>query len=106
MLQTYKIFHGFDDVSSDTWFTVVGAGDHRLTRLTADPIHLLPSRSRLEIRSNFFSQSVVNMWNSLPGDFKTLEIRRFSKRITNVLQETLFETIIDKKKKMLFTVTL
>ena len=85
---------------------MVGAGDHRLIRLTADPIHLLPSRSRLEIRSNFFSQSVVNMWNSLPGDFKTLEIRRFSKRITNVLQETLFETIIDKKKKMLFTVTL
>ena len=49
---------------------MVGAGDHRLTRLTADPIHLLPSRSRLEIRSNFFSQRVENMWNSLPGDLK------------------------------------
>ena len=45
-----------------------GRWDHRLTRLTADTINLLPSMSRLEIRSNFFSQRVVNMWNSLPGD--------------------------------------
>ena len=39
------------------------------TKIT-DPFNLLPSRSRLEIRSNFFRQKVVNMWNSLPGDLK------------------------------------
>ena len=70
ILQTYKIVQGFDDVSSDTWFNMVGAGDHKLTRLTADTINLLPSRSRLETGSNFFSHRVVNMWKSLPGDLK------------------------------------
>ena len=100
MLQTLQNVQGFDDVSSDTWFNMVGAGDHKLTLLTADPINLIPSRSRLETRSNFFSQRVVNMWNSLPGDIKTREIRRFSKQITNVLKKTLFKIISDKKKKI------
>ena len=53
MLQTFKIIHGFDDVKSDTWFNTVGSGEHRLTRLTADPLNLMPSRSRLELRANF-----------------------------------------------------
>ena len=55
------------------WFNMEGAGDHRLTCLTADPINLQPSRSRLEIRSNFFSQRVENMWNSLPRELEKSE---------------------------------
>ena len=69
-LRTYKIIYGFDDVASDTWFNLVRAGEHKLTRLTADPLNFIPSRSRLEVRSNFFSQIVVNLWNSIPGDIK------------------------------------
>ena len=41
MLQTFKIIHGFDDVESNTWFNIVGSGEHRLTRLTADPLNLM-----------------------------------------------------------------
>ena len=74
MIQTFKIIHGFDDVKSETWFNIVGSGEHRLTRLTADPLNLMPSRSRLELRANFCTQRVVNFWNSLPGEVKTLEI--------------------------------
>ena len=44
MLQTFKIIHGFDDVRSETW-----SGEHRLTRITADPLNLM----RLELRANF-----------------------------------------------------
>jgi len=43
---------------------------NKLTRLTADPLNLMPSQSRLELRANFFSQRVVNLWNSLPGEVK------------------------------------
>ena len=67
---TFKIIHGFDDVKSETWFNTVGSGEHRLTRLTADPLNLMLSRSRLELRVNFFSLRVVNLWNSLPGEVK------------------------------------
>ena len=50
MLQPNKIIYGFDDVSSDTWFDIVGAGVHRLTCLTVDQLNLIPSQSRLEVR--------------------------------------------------------
>ena len=49
MLQTFKIIRGFDDVKINT----VESDEHRLTRLTADPLNLMPSRSRLELRANF-----------------------------------------------------
>ena len=49
MIQTFKIIHGFDDVKSETWFNIVGSGEHRLTRLTADPLNLM----RLESRAIF-----------------------------------------------------
>ena len=61
MLQTFKIIRGFDDVKSITGFNTVGSGEHRLTRLTADPLNLIPSRSRLELRPQFCCQIVVNL---------------------------------------------
>ena len=72
-LQTYKIIHGFDDVKSNTWFNTVGSDEHRLTRLTADPQNLIPSRSR----RNWKLIRAVNLWNSL----KTLEILNCLKNI-------------------------
>jgi len=51
ILQTFKIIRGFDDVeSSNTWFNIVGSDE--LTRLTADPLNLMSSRSRLELIAN------------------------------------------------------
>ena len=81
MLQTFKIIHGVDDVRSETWFNTVGSGEHRLTPLTADPLNLIPSRSRLELRANFFSQRVVNLWNSLPGEVKNARNPKMFKHI-------------------------
>ena len=49
-----------DDVKSNTWLNIVGSGQNRLTRLTADPLNLMPMRSRLELRANFFVR-VVNL---------------------------------------------
>ena len=72
MLQTFTIIHGYDDVRSETWFNTVRSGEHRPTRLTADPLNLMPLRSRLELRAKFFSQRVVNLWNSLPGEVKNV----------------------------------
>ena len=82
ILQTFKIIRRFDDVeSSNTWFNIVGSGEHRLTRLTADPQNLMSSRSRLELIANCFSPRVVNLCNSLPGKVKTLEILKCLKNI-------------------------
>ena len=80
MIQTFKIIHGFDDVKSETWFNIVGSGEHRLTRLTADPLNL----RRLELRAIFLVRS-------LPGEVKTLEILKRLNTFTNDMLETLFE---------------
>ena len=90
ILQTFKIIRGFDDVeSSNTWFNIVGSDE--LTRLTADPLNLMSSRSRLELIANCLSPRVVNLCNSLPGKVKTLEILKCLKTFTNDMLETLFE---------------
>jgi hypothetical protein len=56
-------------VSKDTWFkSVTETG--RATGSSADPLNLRPQPSRLEIRKNFFSQRVVEGWNSTPANLK------------------------------------
>ncbi len=69
MVQAYKIVNGKDLVSKDTWFkSVTETG--RATRSAADPLNLRPRPSSLEIRKHFFSQRVVEGWNSTPADLK------------------------------------
>jgi len=69
MVQTYKIVTSKDRVNSETWFksvTVTG----RATRSAADPLNLRPQASRLDVRRNFFSQRVIEDWNSIPAQIK------------------------------------
>jgi hypothetical protein len=75
MVQAYKIVTGKDMVKSETWFqsvTVTG----RATRSADDPLNLRPQASRLETRRHFFSQRVVESWNSIPSSLKQAETVR------------------------------
>jgi len=72
MLQTYKIMNGKDNVSRKTWFDMASDGQ-RATRQAADPLNIRPKAARLEIRRNFFSQRVVEKWNSVPAKVKSAE---------------------------------
>ena len=65
MIQVYKIVHGHDNVDSNQWFRHVSGELHR-TRATTDSLNLAQSRSRLDLRRNFFSQRVVDHWNRVP----------------------------------------
>ena len=70
LTQTFKIVNGIDKVDKSTWFTHYNHDD-RTTRLAANPLNLKHTeRPRTEIRSNFFSQRVLNSWNELPDDVK------------------------------------
>ena len=66
LIQTYKILNRIDDVKPETWFQTVGENPVRPTRLTDYPLNLIKTRSRLDIRGNFFSQRVIFPWNNLP----------------------------------------
>ena len=69
MLQTYKILSGKEKLDPHCWFTM--ASDiERVTRQFADPLNIRPGTPRLDIRRYFYSQRVVDSWNSVPHDIK------------------------------------
>jgi hypothetical protein len=63
--QIFKIIHGINNVSPDTWFRRVDS-----TVCCADPLNLRLQTSRLETRRNFFSTRVVEAWNAIPSEIK------------------------------------
>ena len=70
MIQVYKILHKLDDVDYQIWFTTMGETAQRFTRLSEYPQNLASTKSKTDIRNNFFSQRVVPKWNTLPVNIK------------------------------------
>ena len=60
-IETFKILGGHENVSYEHWFQLADSG-YNLRRHSKT---LFKQRSRLETRKNFFSNRVVNAWNSL-----------------------------------------
>lgn len=91
MVQSFKIIRGFDDVKATTWFTLVGDTPHlRLTRNTSDPLNIVRQNPRTEIRRSFFSNRVVDTWNSLPSDVKhSKTITMFKSRVRELIKNNL-----------------
>lgn len=62
MIEVFKIIKGFSKIDRNKLFTFNSDG-----RTRGHSLKLAKSRSRLEIRKNFFSQRVINEWNNLPN---------------------------------------
>ena len=61
MIETYKILNRYYNMDPSTFFTLNISFSTR-----GHLFKLFKKRSRLLIRHNFFSNRVVNLWNSLP----------------------------------------
>ena len=60
------------------------------TRLTSCKQNLKLNSCNLDIREYFFSQRVVNMWNSLPDDVKeSTTLNMFKNKLDDFLSDTL-----------------
>jgi hypothetical protein len=57
---------GVDNVNKSTWFTPASEGQLRVKRMAADPLNVRQQASRLDIRTQFYSQRVVDV----PTDIK------------------------------------
>ena len=66
MIQVFKILNGIDSVESDNLFTSTSAPNNR-----GNSRKLQKRHCRLDIRKYFFSQRIVNIWNSLSEDTVT-----------------------------------
>ena len=69
MIAVYKILSGQDKVDRHKLFNCYGA-QSRVTRLSQYPDNIQPTHSNTDIRRNFFTQRIINDWNSLPQDIK------------------------------------
>ena len=65
LIQTYQILRGYDKVEKGTWFTLVGSDVARQTRMKS-----YKDNSRTDLRRNFNSNWVINLWNNLPTEIK------------------------------------
>jgi len=76
MIEVFKILKGFSKVKYSNWFKLAVNG-----RTRGHKYKLIKSRSRLDIRKNFFSQRVINEWNNLPNEVVEAEsINTFKNR--------------------------
>jgi hypothetical protein len=62
MIEVFKMLKGISKVDSSRWFRLA-----ENSRTRGHSFKLVKCRSRLDVRKNFFSQRVVNTWNSLPA---------------------------------------
>ena len=60
LIETYKILTGLDRVDSERGFPMVGESKTR-----SQSLRIRDKPFRTEVRRNFFTQRVVNVWNSL-----------------------------------------
>lgn len=78
LIETYKILTGKENVDSSKFF-VLNHGSHNLR---GHRFKLYKSRSRLNTRKFFYSQRVVEVWNSLPDNVVEAETTNcFKKRL-------------------------
>ena len=61
MIELYRMLHGLEKIDS-TKFVTISQGE----RTRGSSLKLYKKRCRLDVRKYFFSQRVVNVWNSLP----------------------------------------
>ena len=63
LIETYKIMKGIDKLEAGRLFPLEGE-----IRTWGHGLKIRGSRFRTELRRNFFTQRVVNLWNSLPRE--------------------------------------
>ena len=80
----FKIIRGFSDVNKNTWFHLV-EHSNIVTRLSSCQYNLKTQRSRTELRRNFFSNRIIEFWNSLPTDVKMCEnVKKFKEKLKTI----------------------
>ena len=75
MKQTFKIMRGIDKLDRQKIFKMRQENTH--TRTADDPLHLRHDRSRLEVRTNSFTQRVITSWNNIGYENKSKSLARF-----------------------------
>ena len=76
LIETYKILTGLDREDSERMFPMVGE-----SRTRGHSLRIRGKSFRTEVRRIFFTQRVVNVWNSLPQNVAEAKTSDFTKKL-------------------------
>lgn len=89
LIQVYRIMNNNMEVEANTWFNKVGENSTRNTRQTAKRLNLVISRTKTQIRQNFFTTRAAISWNSLPEDIQNaVNLKQFKRKLDEYLSIT------------------
>ena len=78
--------NGFNDVNCDELISFIRDRHTKETRQRSNN-HLVPEKTRLDIRKYFFTNRVVEMWNDLPCEVREASsIKNFKNRYDEYLK--------------------
>ena len=63
LIEVFKILNGYYEIDPTKFFTLTGFSNTR-----GHNMKLFKSHTRLNIRTNFFTQRIINSWNGLPQE--------------------------------------
>ena len=87
LAQAYKIINGKDNVERSTWFELTRSDPARVTRASQDPNNIKKQAPKTDIRKYFFSNRVVEEWNSLPKEVKSSKnVKVFKKELETYIK--------------------
>ena len=85
VIEVFKYLKGFSDIDFGKYFKIVENSRTRGHKYKIEKV-----RSRLDIRKNFFTQRVVNDWNTLPGVVvEATSVNGFKNRYDKYMEEKL-----------------
>ena len=70
LIETFKIIQGYNKVDRKIWFELNCDTERRTTRSSDKPNNIVKNRTNMDVRKHFFSQRVVDPWNSLPEEIQ------------------------------------
>jgi len=69
LVQAFKIIHGLDRVRMELLFDI--RENRPGTRQANDHLHIYQERARLDLRKNWFTLRVADLWNKIPIEIKS-----------------------------------
>ena len=82
LLQAYKIIHGIGNIKCNMKLVGQRTQNFRTTRSQADEFNLTKERCRLDCRKHFFTNRIVELWNSLPSEIKHITpVKKFKSKL-------------------------
>lgn len=81
LVQMFKVANNIGEISLSLKFQR-DSTTRNITRNQSEPLNLVKQNSRLEVRKNFFTNRIVESWNSVPSEIKhSTSTDKFKKKL-------------------------